>query len=76
MISDTIYEHLRDIQSAKVKPLISKATTIEPSDILSSVISKISKNNAYDVFYLNGKSTLSTNIRTLLNAKNITAMKV
>jgi len=76
MITDTIYEHLREIQSTKVKSLISKATVIEPSDTLSSVINKISKNNAYDVFYLNGKSTLSTNIRALLNAKNITEMKV
>lgn len=76
MISDTIYEHLRDIQSTKIKPLISKATMIEPSDTLSKVIGKISKNNVYDVFYLNGKSVLSTNIRTLLNAKNITAMKI
>jgi CBS domain-containing protein len=76
MITDTIYEHLRDVQSSKIKPLISKATTVEPSDTLSTVIGKISKNNAYDVFYLNGKSTLSTNVRTLLNAKNITSMKV
>ena len=76
MITDTIYEHLRDVQSSKIKPLISKATTIEPSDTLSSVIGKISKNGAYDVFYFNGKTTLSTNIRGLLNAKNITTMKV
>jgi CBS domain-containing protein len=76
MITDTIYEHLREIQSTKVKSLISKATEIEPSDTLSSVINKISKNNAYDVFYLNNKSALSTNIRALLNAKNITEMKV
>lgn len=76
MITDTIHEHLRDIKSTKIKPLISKATIIEPSDTLSSVIGKITKNNAYDAFYLNGKSTLSTNVRTLLNAKNITAMKV
>jgi len=76
MITDTIYEHLRGIQSTKVKSLISKATEIEPSDTLSSVINKISKNNAYDVFYLNNKSALSTNIRALLNAKNITEMKV
>ena len=69
MITDTIYEHLRDVQSSKIKPLISKATTIEPSDTLSSVIGKISKNGAYDVFYFNGKTTLSTNIRGLLNAK-------
>ncbi|MDH3191191.1 MAG: CBS domain-containing protein [Nitrosopumilus sp.] len=76
MITDTIYEHLRSIQTTKIKPLISKATTIEPSDTLSSVITKIVKNNAYDVFYFNGKSALSTNIRGLLNAKNITTMKV
>ncbi|MDH5657722.1 MAG: CBS domain-containing protein [Nitrosopumilus sp.] len=76
MITDTIYEHLRDIQSTKIKSLISEAVIIEPSDTLSSVINKISKNNAYDVFYFNGKSILSTNVRALLNAKNITEMKV
>ena len=76
MITDTIYEHLKEIQSTKIKSLISKAVIVEPSDTLSSVINKISKNGAYDVFYLNGKSTLSTNIRALLNAKNITEMKV
>ncbi|QUC64576.1 CBS domain-containing protein [Nitrosopumilus sp. K4] len=76
MITDTIYEHLKDIQSQKVKPLISKATLIEPSETLSSVIGKLTKNNAYDAFYLNGKTTLSTNVRTLLNAKSITTMKV
>ena len=76
MITDTIYEHLRGIQSTKVKPLISKANIIEPSDTLSSVIGKILKNNAYDVFYLSGKSVLSTNIRILLNAKNITTMPI
>ena len=76
MITDTIYEHLRDIQSTKVKPFISKATTIEPTETLSSVISKISRNNAYDVFYLNKNTVLSTNVRTLLNAKSITTMKV
>ena len=76
MITDTIYEHLRDTRSTKIRSLISKAVTIEPSDTLSSVINKISKNNVYDVFYLSGKSVLSTNIRTLLNAKNITEMKV
>ena len=76
MITDTIYEHLKDIQSLKVKPFISEATLIDPSETLSSVIGKLSKNGAYDAFYLNGKSILSTNVRTLLNAKSITTMKV
>ncbi len=76
MITDTIYEHLKDLQSTKIKRLISKPTIIEPNETLSSVINKISRNNAYDVFCINGKSTLSTNILSLLNAKNITTMKV
>ena len=76
MISDTIHEHMQDIQLIKVKSLISKATTIEPTDTLSSVINKITKNNSYDVFYLKDKNVLSTNVRSLLNAKNINKMKV
>jgi CBS domain-containing protein len=74
--TDKIYEQMKAIQSTKVRTLISKAITIEPSDILSNVIGKILKNNAYDVFHLNGKSTLSTNTRVLLDAKNITKMDV
>ncbi len=76
MISDIIYEHLQDIQSTKIKNLMSKPTIIEPSETLSSVINKITRNNAYDVFCINGKTTLSTNILSLLNAKNITSMRV
>ena len=76
MITDTIYEHLKDIQSTKIKNIISKPTIIEPTETLSSVINKITRNKAYDVFCINGKSTLSTNILSLLNAKNITSMKV
>jgi CBS domain-containing protein len=76
MITDTIYEHLKDIQSTKIKSLVSKPTTIEPTENLSSVINKIIRNKAYDVFCINGKTTLSTNILSLLNAKNITTMKV
>ena len=76
MITDTIYEHLKDIQSTKIKSLISKPTIIQPDETLSSVINKITRNKAYDVFCINGKSTLSTNILSLLNAKNITSMKV
>lgn len=76
MITDTIYSHLSDIHQAKVSSLISKATEIKPDDIVSDVISKLSKNDSYDAFYFNGKSILSTNIRTLLVAKNIDQMKI
>ena len=76
MITDTIHAHMKDIQSIKIKSLISKATTVEPTDILSQVISKITRDNSYDVFYLKDKNVLSTNIRALLNAKNINNMKV
>jgi CBS domain-containing protein len=76
MIADTIHEHLKDIQSTKIKSIISKPTIIEPSETLSSVINKITRNKAYDAFCLNGKTTLSTNILSLLNAKNITSMKI
>ncbi|MEX0861383.1 CBS domain-containing protein [Nitrosopumilus sp.] len=74
--SEKIYGYLRDIQTAKVKSLITKVITVEPSDLLSSVIDKILKNNSYDVFHFNGKSTLSTNTRVLLDAKNISKMDV
>lgn len=76
MISDTIYEHLTDIQSIKIKTIISKPSIIGPNETLSSVINKIIRNKAYDVFCIKGKSTFSTNILSLLNAKNITSMKV
>lgn len=76
MITDTIHEHLKDIQSIKVKKIITKPTIIEPTETLSSVINKITRNKAYDVFCLHGKTTLSTNLLSLLNAKNITSMKV
>lgn len=73
--SDTV-EYLKGIQNSKVDSLISKATIVDPTDKLSRVISKISKDDKFDVFYYNGKSTLFTNIRELLNAKNITKMNV
>jgi CBS domain-containing protein len=76
MITDTIYEHLKDLQSTKVKNLLSKPTIIEPTETISSVINKITRNKAYDAFCINGKTTLSTNILSLLNAKNITSMKI
>lgn len=74
--TNKIYGHLRGIQNTKAKPLITKAVTVEPSDLIAGVIDKISKNNSYDVFYFNGKTTLSTNARLLLDAKNISKMNV
>ena len=76
MITDTIHEHLKDVQSTKIKNIISKATIVEPTETLSSVLSKITRAKSYDVFCFNGKTTLSTNVLSLLNAKNITSMKV
>lgn len=76
MITDTIYSHLRDVHQTKVSSLSSKAVEITPEETISDVINKLSKNNAYDAFYFNGKTLLSTNIRTLLTAKNISQMKI
>lgn len=76
MLSDIIYEHLKDVYSTKIKSLISNATLIEPSNTVSQVINKMSKNDSYDVFFLDGKTILSTNTRTLLDAKNISSMKI
>jgi len=76
MITDTIHEHFRNVKLTKVKYLVSKATLVEPTDTISTVINQITKNDSYDVFYMNGKNVLSTNIRLLLNAKNITKMKI
>ena len=76
MISDTIYEHLKDIHSSKVRKILSKPILVEPNETISKVIGKIKKNDVYDVFYYDGKKVLSTNIRTLLNSKNIARMKI
>lgn len=76
MIADTIYSHLRSIHQTKVSSLISRATEIKLEDTVSDVVNKLSQNNSYDAFYFNGKSVLSTNIRALLTAKNISQMKI
>ena len=76
MITDTIHEHFHNVKSTKVKYLVSKVILVEPTDTISTVINQITKNDSYDVFYMNGKNVLSTNIRLLLNAKNITKMKI
>ena len=76
MITETIYEHLKDIYNSKVGPLVSPAIEIDPSYTVSKVMSEISKNDAYDVFCMDGNSVLTTNVRTLLSGKNISSMKI
>ena len=76
MITETIYEHLKDIYNSSVGPLVSPAVEIEPTFTVSQVINEISKNNVYDVFCLEGNSVLTTNVRTLLKAKDIDDMNI
>jgi len=76
MITETIFEHLKDIRNSKIGPHIIPAIEIDPSLTVSKVMSKISKNDVYDVFCLEGKSTLTTNVRSLLAAKDIADMKI
>ncbi|HET6517169.1 MAG TPA: CBS domain-containing protein [Nitrosopumilaceae archaeon] len=76
MISDTIYEHLKDIYNKKINSLIEPVTTIEPTLSVSKVINKLSKNDSYDAFYHDGKSVLTINVRSLLAGKDIADMKV
>jgi CBS domain-containing protein len=76
MISDTIYEHLKDIYHTKVSSLISSTTIIEPSFTVGKVINELSKNDSYDSFCIDGKSILTTNVRSLLVGKDIVDMNV
>ncbi len=76
MITQTITEHLKDISNSKIGHYISPAVVIDPSSTLNQIMSKISKNDVYDVFCLEGNSALTTNVRSLLAAKDIADMKV
>ena len=76
MITQTITEHLKDISNSKIGHYLSPAVVIDPSSTLSKIISKISKNDSYDVFCLEGNSALTTNVRSLLAAKDIADMKI
>jgi len=70
MLTDTIYEHFKDVYNAKL-PSLDKAVFINPTNTVSDVINEISKHDVYDVFYVSGNSVLTTNIRSLLSATNI-----
>ena len=76
MISDTIYEHLKDLNNTSVKSLIESTTVIEPSSTIGTVLANLSKKDSYDAFYFDGKTVHSTNIRALLAGKDISESKI
>lgn len=76
MITETLYEHLKDIYNSEVGPLVSPAILIEPSFTVSRVIHDITNNNVYDVFCMEGDHVLTTNVRTLLGGKDIADMNI
>lgn len=76
MISDTIFDHLKDIAHKKVDSIMEPVTIIDPNNTVSQVIHQLSKNDSYDAFCHDGKSVLAINIRSLLLGKDIVDMKV
>ena len=76
MITETIYEHLKDIYNSKVVSLLSPAIEIDPSFTVSRVIHDITNNDVYDVFCMEGDTVLTTNVRALLAGKDIADMKI
>jgi CBS domain-containing protein len=76
LITQTIMEHFKDISNSKVEPYISPVVEIEPSFSVSKVINEITKKDVYDIFCLEGNVTLTTNIRSLLAAKDIEDMEI
>jgi predicted transcriptional regulator len=76
LITQTITEHLKDISNSQVGPHITPAIEIDPTSTVSQIINEISKNDVYDVFCIEGNSILTTNVRSLLAAKDIVDMKI
>lgn len=76
MITETIYEHLKDIYNSEVGTLVSPTILIEPSFTVSRVIHELTNNNVYDVFCMEGNHVLTTNVRSLLGGKDIADMNI
>ncbi len=76
MISDTIFDHLKDITHKKVDSIMEPIPIIDPNNTVSQAIHQLSKNDSYDAFCHDGKSVLAINIRSLLSGKDIVDMKV
>jgi hypothetical protein len=75
MLADTIYDHLHGIHQMNVKELIEPPILVNSKDTITQVINQMEKSDAYDVFCVEGKSVLTTNLRSLLSSKNIIDMK-
>lgn len=76
MITETIFEHLKDISNSQIDSHIAPAIEINPTSTVSQVINEITKNDVYDVFCMEGNSVLTTNVRSLLTAKDIEDMSI
>lgn len=76
MLSNTIYEHLKDLYQTRVESFLEQPVTIEPQSTISQVISTLTKADSYDGFYLDGKTPKIINLRELLIGKDISDMKV
>lgn len=75
MSLDVIHEHMRDIMKEKIRSIMSRATTIEPSMTVSEVIACMS-DSTFDAFCRKNNATFNVNIRDLLQSKDITRMRV
>jgi len=76
LLSEVVFDHLKDLYSRRIDTLIGSTTLIEPTFSVSRVLNELFKNNSYDAFYLKGSSVLATNLRFLLTGKDILDIKV
>ncbi len=76
MISDSIYDHLKDLSQSKIDSFLGPIALIEPDSTVSDAINEIAKHDSYDIFCMENNSVLTTNVRTLLEGKDIVDMKV
>jgi CBS domain-containing protein len=71
-----IYAHLKQVRDFQVSKILTKATLIDSSDVVSKVIGVLVNSNSYDAFCMDGKDVLTIGVRDLLAAKDVENMKV
>lgn len=76
MITDTIYEHFRDVYQTKVESLVSECLTFNPEDSVSEVVNKLTKNDSYGAFYREGNSVFTIDLRSILSVRHISKMRI